>query len=455
MQKVYLLLRNNQQTGPHSFEDLLQLHLKPFDLIWVEGKSYGWRYPTEVEALKPYLETNPETAQPEIPQNETQRAEATETTPVPRSFNPATPKKIFVSMPVNARPPQPAPGENYIDPIEQKAEELRKRVQAFTPQQESIKTNYTRNLNESEDEYTQWIYEKKKKKGFANKKQLAVAGISALLLLTGLWAGNYFFNNPAVDAQAPAMVNQQNKPEVLPSLIDINTEGSNDADKNFSIPENTTTPVTSLPINKDKNKKQTATKIIEQDQSTTPEPLLAQDEAVQQPVDRIATEPQNEAVAVQPAEKKKTLKEKIAELFKKGKSEEPVVANEGTRGTENSTNERKATRRGEEFETPPVMTDVSDQVTIKTNKIADSWMIGVKNLKLTLYNQSDLTITTAKIEVLYYSEQNNLLDKKTLSFSNIPPKKSQTVAAPDMRLADHIEYKVSSATGVENAYAKQ
>ncbi len=57
------------------------------------------------------------------------------------------------------------------------------------------------------------------------------------------------------------------------------------------------------------------------------------------------------------------------------------------------------------------------------------------------------------MEVLYYSEQNNLLEKKILLFSNIAPNKSQTVPAPDQRLADHIEYKIISATGIDNAYA--
>ncbi len=57
MQKVYLLLRNNQQTGPHSFEELLKLQLKPVDLIWVEGKSLGWRHPTEIETLQPFFAT--------------------------------------------------------------------------------------------------------------------------------------------------------------------------------------------------------------------------------------------------------------------------------------------------------------------------------------------------------------------------------------------------------------
>ena len=52
MDKVYLLLRNNKQTGPYNLEELLRLGLKPTDLIWVEGKSCGWSYPSELEELK-------------------------------------------------------------------------------------------------------------------------------------------------------------------------------------------------------------------------------------------------------------------------------------------------------------------------------------------------------------------------------------------------------------------
>ena len=39
MHKVYLLLRNNRQTGPYSLDELLKLNLKPFDLVWVDGRS--------------------------------------------------------------------------------------------------------------------------------------------------------------------------------------------------------------------------------------------------------------------------------------------------------------------------------------------------------------------------------------------------------------------------------
>ncbi len=37
-----------------TMDDLLSFGLKPYDLVWVQGKSAAWRYPSEVEELKPY-----------------------------------------------------------------------------------------------------------------------------------------------------------------------------------------------------------------------------------------------------------------------------------------------------------------------------------------------------------------------------------------------------------------
>jgi hypothetical protein len=50
----YLLLRSNKQSGPYTAEELRQMGLKPYDLIWIEGKSAAWRYPGEVDELKPF-----------------------------------------------------------------------------------------------------------------------------------------------------------------------------------------------------------------------------------------------------------------------------------------------------------------------------------------------------------------------------------------------------------------
>ena len=431
MQRVYLLLRNNQQTGPYTFEELLQHQLKAFDLIWVEGKSYGWRYPTEVETLKPYV-TLPDVPQKEIGTiNELIKAPPAVSTPH---------KKVFVSLPENSHQ-QTQAKVSTIDPIEQKAEELRKRAQAFVPQQELIKTKYNRNLSDVEEDYTQWIYQKKtKKKLLVTKKQLAAVSLCALLVLSSLWAVNFSNNRSVVSNN---VISPQNKtPEVVVTTDSENSE-------NIPLPAKASSIAPEQKIKKEIKKTQAPEKTADQAQNITPEDITQEEEPTKQATDNIITETEKE-VATEMPEKNKTFKEKIGELFKKRRPEEASVP-----GAENYNDERKATRRGEESETTTILTDVSNQVEIKTNKIADSWMMGVKNLKLTLYNRSDLTINAAKVEVIYYSDQNNLLDKTVITFTNVPAKKSQTIAVPDQRLADHIEYKILSATGIENAYAKQ
>ena len=51
---TYLLLRSNKQSGPYSLQQLVSFGLKPYDLVWIEGKSAAWRYPSEVDLLKDY-----------------------------------------------------------------------------------------------------------------------------------------------------------------------------------------------------------------------------------------------------------------------------------------------------------------------------------------------------------------------------------------------------------------
>jgi hypothetical protein len=50
----YRLLRNNQESGPYTEQDLIALGLKAYDLIWMEGRSSSWKYPSELDPLKAY-----------------------------------------------------------------------------------------------------------------------------------------------------------------------------------------------------------------------------------------------------------------------------------------------------------------------------------------------------------------------------------------------------------------
>ena len=50
----YRLLRNNKESGPFAEDEIIAKGFKPYDLIWVEGKSAGWRYPSEIPVFKNY-----------------------------------------------------------------------------------------------------------------------------------------------------------------------------------------------------------------------------------------------------------------------------------------------------------------------------------------------------------------------------------------------------------------
>jgi hypothetical protein len=50
--RAYRLLRNNKEEGPFTAEEIIQRKLKPYDLIWVDGRSAAWRYPGEMAEFK-------------------------------------------------------------------------------------------------------------------------------------------------------------------------------------------------------------------------------------------------------------------------------------------------------------------------------------------------------------------------------------------------------------------
>ncbi len=136
---TYLLLRDNKQTGPYSLEEIRAKGFKPYDLIWVEGKSAGWRYPgelPELASLAPIVEEQPfdrfykkkpvesvsvaaEVKNPPkevVPQVPQQNA--------PAIIRPISNAKIFVSRPVSSTDtPHPATVEPQTNTPQKKQRE--------------------------------------------------------------------------------------------------------------------------------------------------------------------------------------------------------------------------------------------------------------------------------------------------------------------------------------------
>lgn len=52
--RAYHLLRNNKEEGPFTREEIIGKNLKPYDLIWIDGRSAAWSYPGELAEFKLY-----------------------------------------------------------------------------------------------------------------------------------------------------------------------------------------------------------------------------------------------------------------------------------------------------------------------------------------------------------------------------------------------------------------
>src|SRR6478609_8844557 len=89
MKRVYRLLQNNEESGPFTIGELLGQNLRPTDMLWIEGRSTAWCYPSEIELFP--------SAEPEIPS-----------------------KQVITKK---------------TDDIETRADEIRKKVLGFKPQQ--------------------------------------------------------------------------------------------------------------------------------------------------------------------------------------------------------------------------------------------------------------------------------------------------------------------------------
>lgn len=124
--KLYLLLRDNKKTGPYRAEELIEKGFKPYDLIWVEGKSAGWRYPGELPEFAghaPMVEEQPfdrffrkpaeKTTTPE-PQAVPARANIPvqeKPAPAPAKIVSLPNRKVFVTLPVQPATQESAPSQ--------------------------------------------------------------------------------------------------------------------------------------------------------------------------------------------------------------------------------------------------------------------------------------------------------------------------------------------------------
>ena len=235
MQKIYLLLRNNTQLGPFSIEELLEQELLPTDMVWIEGKSLGWSYATELSLLRLARNSHTEGHKPASGTAHPAAHAAGGKRKHPRVRKGMVPPLHHPASESSAAP-LPAPMSSAFSPgdVERKAEELRQRAlaaerthhyKAPTP----VKEVYTPALPDTEEGDIELIYHKRRSFHIPFP-QILVGGMVTAMFIAG-WYGKPLFR-PRVDTvnstATPLMHTEENtaqaprsaRPQPLPVVTD-------------------------------------------------------------------------------------------------------------------------------------------------------------------------------------------------------------------------------------------
>lgn len=443
MDKIYKLLRNNRQTGPHTLDELVQMGLKPYDLIWADGKTAGWMYPSEIDVFKPYLtEEKSEPVKTETPTSSSQTpplpiepvaaptAEAARVMTVPSSA-----KHIFISLPAGATRVQAAPVQNnpVQEPVaeeetpeqklERKAVELRQRVQAAAeakkaeeakmaePEEPTLDTKYARSLEDIKEEYAHWMHEQRDK---GIKKRISIKAfkgqgtrVALVLVIAGAGYGVFQW------LSAPAA-----------------------PDSTLSISQ----PVTTAPVSTAATKEEEpGQSVINTDYSERNTDLLTDLEKanrqIEADLERIRSK---EKPVAQTRKAGPPVEYDMTDTYD-AYEEEPAVSYERKTtqpAPPSHTPVRTASVRTEKKAVP-----LSQQIEVQAKYLWTGRSKGLSGLDLSLRNNSPQVLKTVAIDVFYYKDD-RLLDKKTVYFNDVQPGESLRLTAPGNRRASSATYQL-------------
>lgn len=421
----YRLLRNNKESGPYSFEELVDLGFKPYDLIWSEGKSAAWRYPSEMSEFKvyaPIVEEQPydrffkrPSQQKEISAS-TVLAKATDTQEITAEKKelPLTliKEKVFVSLPakekiqkpvvklISVRTEEPQPEKKaIIVPIEIKE----------TKESEEPEIKYSQSLDDMKEMYRETLerrlveFEKRKKIGSYLRKLpvlLYVFVLGSLIYLT-LTAG------------------PKNKP-VIPAT-------------------NSATAITNAGIKVSQPLPVIDTKIVPPFSSTTHTSTdgLEVQEINEKPIKDKAAAPASAGKNSKPNTEQKTTP--LAVPASEKQISEKVNPEAGTRN-----------KIARDFAPPDV--PINQLVSVATNDYKRGTFGGIKDLELIVNNKSAFLLNTVTVELNYLKPSEEILRTEKISFAGIAPNGSSTIKIPDSPRGVKVNCKVAA---IESTAYKQ
>jgi hypothetical protein len=483
----YLLLRDNKQTGPYTAQELAEKGLKPYDLVWLEGRSAAWRYPGEIDELKSFAPGVEEQPYDRFYKKQDAQAEkanaAQESQPVNKQVE-INSKHIYVTMPGGARVPA-AKKEEAVKPVVQQNDRNANSATVKTAEKKAQASSYI--VSEEDDELNSSLlkgvqsrkkeddevnngflsdyesrkaaYSKGKLTGSTVKETVAEKPVVAKkeswstpkkkeqLDLKALLAGSgkYLQNNKNVTRVLVAAVlilggvviglvinkgNHQPDTQALESLVKEIREQQNEKTGN-------TIPVTETAQHNKPRR--------EEEYSNNDEP---QNNSADQAPSSAATV--NSASASQQQQRYSVIKKDNNVVPPPPVQNNRSIALPASNNT--SVPQVEATPAVIETREKPINQEVIEkarkniyeQVRAEASAYKVGVFGGVSDLDITLVNTSLYTLDQVAVEVKYYGMEKKLVKTQTIIFNSVPPGKRRTLEVPKTNRGITIECSIVS-----------
>ena len=419
----YLLLRDNKQSGPYSVSELASFGLKAYDLVWLEGKSAAWRYPSEIEELKPYApiveeqpfdrfykKTESKPVEPAFKKNTPGKENDVvreEPKPVNISSLPptSTGKKIHVSLPGGGTPAQSSPVQpsksvqpsflekpTPVEPVQpQPVLEVKTQVPVFVQQTENFEEAYRKRM---EQKVTPLIATKEA----PVSKLLFRSVAAACLLLGGALIGLIINYN-----------SQQQKFQKLNQLVEEIKQQDNPGTSKVAKPD-AVEPA------------QTKTEVVPP--VAEDQPLYKEEIQLPQKKDRTNQKQQK------PIADTSQLNE-VPEV-------EQVVSKQA-----------EATERMDRLATETTKKNLWQLVTVNHNDYKTGVFGGISNLSLKLSNRSLFQLQQVEVELLFLSPEKKTVNKQKVVFENVAPGEQLVIDIPKSNRGVKIDYVIKKISTKE------
>ena len=405
MNNTYILLRNNSESTPLSLDDLKRIGLLPTDLLWVECQSVCWQKPQEIPELKQLLTVaDRPVIKPAIAEQPEKYAPPVENETVAGTHK----NGVHVELPSNYKS------------LTKKKEDTAPVKQESPALHTETKTPVTLNTNDSnhhlsgtdsqpgEGNKDPWMRNHAPKDKTEMLESLLKLPPKKIALYAGLVAAGALMmlvirGTGGHEQMRPQPVTQQT--EIIK-----------------------TTPV-EIPA-----EEQAA------DSTTTPESYAQQNIPIEQPT----TNPAEEKIITAPQKNERTAKNTVS------KKESTPVTNETTETKPVAVAEKKEVKK-------VAVENISSKLQLKANEYSVAAFGGIRNLKMTLQNDSRYLLDKVSVELNYLNPEGKVVKTEKIDFNYVQPGAEATIAVNKTTRGVKLDYKITrielKETAANNAAA--